>query len=353
MSMIDQAKEIRKGEELDLDRLNTCLKEHISGLKGDIQLSQFAGGASNLTYLVRYDNREMVLRRPPFGSRVASAHDMGREFRVIKALDGFFPVPKVYAHVTDMDVLDCEFYVMERLSGIIPRKNLPRDLSLDQGTTRELCINVLDKLLELHRIDYQSIGLSDLGKGSGYVSRQVTGWSQRFSNACTDDVGDFTEVIRWLNEKQPADIATCLIHNDFRFDNVVLDPESPSRVIGVLDWEMCTLGDPLMDLGNTLAYWVQEDDDDFYQQFRRQPTNLPGMLSREQVISWYCDNAGLDNRNFDFYSVYGLFRLAGIIQQIYLRYRQGKTKDPRFSGFGLMANYLEKRCLGIIEKSKL
>jgi aminoglycoside phosphotransferase (APT) family kinase protein len=238
--------------------------------------------------------------------------------------------------------------------GIIPRKELPPALGLDAARTRQLCLNVIDKLIELHQLNVQAAGLTSLGKGEGYVARQIEGWSKRFRAARTEDVGDFESVMQWLHDKQPPkEVAICLIHNDFRFDNVVLDPQDPMKVIGVLDWEMATLGDPMMDLGNSLAYWVQADDDPFMQASRRQPTNAPGMLTRQEVIDYYGRKTGWSVANFDFYEVYGLFRLMGILQQIYQRFKQGNARNPVFATFGPFANYLGERCQRIIAKSSL
>lgn len=354
-NLLDKASMVRQGEELDIVAINAFLKAQIADLQGEPQLEQFAGGASNLTYLVRYPERDLILRRPPFGHKAKSAHDMLREAKVMTALKPVYPyVPSVLASSQAGEVMDVDFYVMERIKGIIPRQNLPKGLSLSPEDTRQLCLNVIDKMIELHQVDYQAAGLQNMGKGDGYVKRQIDGWSDRFRKSHTPDVNSFEEVMAWLQAKMPAhDVATCLIHNDFRFDNVVLNANSPLEVIGVLDWEMATLGDPLMDLGNTLAYWVQADDDATFQMMRRQPTHLQGMLTRQEVIAYYGKKTGYKVDNFDFYSIYGLFRLAGIIQQIYYRFYHGQSKNPQFATFGQMANYLEQRCLGLMAQSSL
>lgn len=353
--LVDQAGSVRSGEELDAIKIDAFIKSHVSGLQGTPEIEQFQGGASNLTYLLRYPQRDLILRRPPFGHRAKSAHDMLREARIMTALKPVYPyVPQVMATCNDPAVMDGDFYVMERLRGIIPRQDLPKGLNLSVEDTHKLCLNVIDKMIELHQIDYQAAGLESMGKGDGYVQRQIEGWSDRYRKSKTDDVGDFESVMAWLKEKMPArDVATCIIHNDFRFDNVVLNEDNPTEVIGVLDWEMATLGDPLMDLGNTLAYWVQADDDPIFQMMRRQPTHLPGMLTRQQVIAYYGEKTGYHVDNFDFYTIYGLFRLAVIVQQIYYRYFHGQTKNPTFASFGHMTNYLEKRCQRLIEESSL
>ena len=352
MPLIDESGPIRPGEELDILAVDGFLKRMDPSLIGIPAISQFPGGASNLTYLVRYENRELVLRRPPLGHKAKSAHDMGREARIMAALKPHYPyVPEVLAVCVDASVLGSEFYVMERIRGLIPRQDLPEGLDLSSVDTRQLCLNVLDKLIELHQVDWKAAGLESLGKGEGYVQRQIAGWSDRYRKARTENAADFESVMSWLAANMPLeDSATCVIHNDFRFDNVVLEPEHPTNVIGVLDWEMATLGDPLMDLGNMLAYWVQADDDETFKHMRRQPTHLRGMLTRREVIDYYAAKTGRSVEDFDFYLIYGLFRLAVIVQQIYYRYHHGQTTNPAFRGFIHITNYLEKRCLRLIRK---
>ncbi|MES2919798.1 MAG: phosphotransferase family protein [Pseudomonadota bacterium] len=354
MAVIDEARSVRKGDELDLAAVDAYLRQQVPGLEGSLEVKQYPGGASNLTYLVRYANRDLILRRPPAGKKARGAHDMVREARIMQALKPVYPyVPDVLALCQDEAVLGCDFYVMQRLVGVIPRQDFPPELALTPERTRALCLDVIDKLVELHQVDIKAAGLEALGKGEGYVSRQISGWSERLRNAHTPDNKDFAEVIAWLEAKKPAgEVAITLIHNDYRFDNVVLDADDLS-VIGVLDWEMATLGDPLMDLGSSLAYWVQADDDPVFQSMRRQPTNASGMLTRDEVIACYGGKTGWKVDNFDFYLVYGLFRLAGIAQQIWYRYYHQQTTNPAFAEFGPMVNYLEQRCLALIRKSTL
>ena len=230
---------------------------------------------------------------------------------------------------------------------------LPAGYDWTPARTRALCENVVDRLVELHRVDIGAAGLAPLGKGPGYPRRQIEGWSQRYEKARTWNVPAFHRVRGWLAERCPVDAGHCLIHNDYRLDNVVLDPADPTRVVGVLDWEMATVGDPLMDLGGTLAYWVQDTDDEFFRMFRRQPTNLPGMLSRPEVVDYYCEKMGysLTPDQWRFYEVYGLFRLGVIAQQIYYRYFHGQTSNEAYAIFGPAANHLEQRCNAIIASS--
>jgi aminoglycoside phosphotransferase (APT) family kinase protein len=350
MTLIDEAGGVRAGEELDGVRVDGFLKSVVSKLEGSPEIHQFSGGASNLTYLVRYSNRELILRRPPFGHKAKSAHDMTREAKFMTALKPVYPyVPTVVALCEDQEILGCDFYVMDRIRGIIPRQDFPPSLHLDPSQTRALCLSVIDKMIELHKVEPSLAGLDSFGKGQGYVKRQVEGWTDRYRKARTDNAASFETVMAWLHEKQPThDIGTCVIHNDFRFDNVVLSPDSLD-VIGVLDWEMATLGDPLADLGNTLAYWVQENDDDVFKKLRRQPTHLPGMLTRQEVIGYYGEKTGTRVDNFQFYAVYGLFRLAVIVQQIYYRFHHGQTKNREFASFVYVTHILEKRCLRMLD----
>ncbi|PRC95024.1 putative aminoglycoside phosphotransferase [Solimicrobium silvestre] len=350
MTLLDQAGKVRSGEELPLEQITAFLNNAGMNLNGIPELSQFPGGASNLTYLLKYADAELILRRPPIGHKAKSAHDMVREAKLMQALKPVYNyVPKVLAICEDSTIMGCDFYVMERIHGIIPRQNMPESLNLTVQDTHTLCLNVIDKMIALHQIDYQAAGLQGLGRGAGYVQRQISGWSERAVQAKTDNSADFSEIVAWLEQHKPAqDAATCLIHNDFRFDNVVLNPQNPLEVIGVLDWEMATLGDPLMDLGNTLAYWAQSDDDAIFLSMRRQPTHLPGMLTRQEVIAYYLEKMGLEVENSDFYVIFGLFRLAIIIQQIYYRYHHGQNKNPQFAEFVNITNYLQKRCLKLI-----
>ena len=292
-STIDEAVAVRDGEALDAAAVHAFLRDRIDGLSGEPEVRQFAGGASNLTYLLRWPDRELILRRPPLGTKAKSAHDMLREANIMSRLKPVFgKVPEVLATCDDESVIGGEFYVMERLRGIIPRRNLPRDLALSAEDTQQLCTNVVDTLIELHAVDHVAAGLDDIGKGEGYVRRQIEGWTERYARARTWNVLPMRRVTRWLAERMPEHESICLIHNDFRFDNVVLDPDDPLRVIGVLDWEMATLGDPLMDLGSSLAYWVEAGDGRFAQASRRQPTHLPGMFTRRELIDYYLERTG-------------------------------------------------------------
>lgn len=354
MATIDQAGNVRSGEELDVPAVDQYLKAHIAGLEGTPEISQFPGGASNLTYLVKYPSREMVLRRPPFGKKAKGAHDMGREFRVMQGLQAVYPyVPRMLAFCQDDAIMGAEFYVMERIQGVILRSEMPKDLPLTPEQNRTLCENVIDRLVDLHQIDFEQTPLAELYRPGDYVERQISGWSERYRNARTEDAPDFEEVMAWLNAKKPAQVKSCIIHNDYRFDNVILDPNDPMRIIGVLDWEMATIGDPLMDLGNSLAYWIEPNDPPQLQMMRRQPTHLPGMMTRQEMVDYYCQRTGLSVPNFDFYSVYGIFRLVVIMQQIYYRFFHGQTQDKRFAMFIHVIKFLDGYLKDKIQTSEL
>ncbi len=339
----EQARAPRAGEELDTARVGDFLARALPGFAGPVEIAQFPGGASNLTYLVSAAGRDWVLRRPPFGTRARSAHDMGREYRILSRIHGAFRyAPRPVLFCAEPGVLGEEFYLMERLPGLILRRDLPAGLSLAPEQARALCRNLVDVHVVLHAIDYAAHGLGELGRPDGYVARQVSGWSERYRAARTDDVPDNETLMAWLAANRPAEAArAALIHNDYKFDNVVLgEVDGQLRITGVLDWEMATIGDPLMDLGASLAYWIQADDPEPLQRIRMLPTHLPGMMRRTELVEYYCARAGLAPAPFDFYYVYGLFRLAVIVQQIYYRFVLGQTKNPRFAPFGQFCTVL-------------
>jgi aminoglycoside phosphotransferase (APT) family kinase protein len=347
--------EQREGEALDAAKVESFLRDMIPGLEGEMGIRQFPSGHSNLTYLVTFGSRELVLRRPPFGRKAKTAHDMNREYRILSALESVYPYcPRPLSYTQDPEIMGCSFYVMERIKGIILRKDFPSSLQLSSDDVTRLCKNLIKVLYELHSVDYDAIGLGDFGKPKGYVERQVRGWNKRYRAARTPDVPDCEATMSWLEEKMPADTdQPCLIHNDFKFDNVVLDPAEPLKIIGVLDWEMTTLGDPLMDLGGSLAYWIESGDPKEVQLARMLPTNADGALTRRELADYYEKLSGRTMRHYDFYRCFGLFRLAGIAQQIYYRFYHGQTQDQRFQKFAFMVAILEKVTRGIIDRSGL
>ncbi len=328
----DRTAAVRPGEELDLAKLEPFLRGHFPGETGPLVVEQFPSGHSNLTYLVRLGGKEMVLRRPPFGSKVKSAHDMGREFRVLAKLHpAYSPAPKVVLFCDDPSVLGCPFYVMEPIRGIILRRELPAGFAFSPETARRLSESFVDNLSRLHGLDYAAIGLADLGKPQGYVERQVKGWTERYYGSQTHDLPEVAQISAWLQEHMPPAREAALIHNDYKYDNVVLDANDITKIAGVLDWEMCTIGDPLTDLGSALAYWVDPQDSQELQRIRWGPTNFPGSLTRAQLLERYAQKTGRDVSDMVFYLAFAQFKVAVIVQQIYYRYHQGLTKDARFA----------------------
>jgi len=326
---LDRAETVRKGAELDLTRLRAWLEPH--GVTGELEVLQFPRGYSNLTYLLRAGDREIVLRRPPLGVKIASAHDMSREHRILSKLRAVWPkVPRTIAFCEDESILGAPFYVMERVEGVILRAKLPAGIELGPERIRALSENLVDTLVEIHGIDLAAAGLTDLGKPQGYIERQVRGWTERYRKAQTDEIPDFDHVAAWLDANRPAESGATLIHNDFKYDNVVLAPDL-SRITAVLDWEMATVGDPLMDLGCTLGYWIDERDPPLMQAMRFGPTNLPGSLTRMEIVERYQEKSGRTVTHLPFYFTFALFKLAVVAQQLYQRYAKGLTQEPRYA----------------------
>ena len=341
---------MRPGEELDLEALGRWMQEALPEITGTPRVTQFSGGASNWTYGLAYPEHDLVLRRPPAGTKAKSAHDMGREALIQRALRPVYPlVPEVLAFCSDPGILGVEFYLMRRVPGMVVHRRPPEGLTLDPSTARRLCLNAVDALVALHAVDPAGTEIESIGKGRGYTRRQIDGWCDRYLKARTWNVPSCRKVRRWLTKNIPDDVGTCVIHGDFRLDNLVLDPDDPASIRAVLDWEMATLGDPLMDLGNSLAYWVQTDDDRVARSTRRQPTHLPGMLTRREFVDAYFERSGrVRPDNWVFYEVYGIFRLAVIVQQIYRRYFLRQTRNPAFKNFWFLVWYLDRRCRRLI-----
>jgi len=352
---LDDAREVRDGEGLDVDRLGEFLAANVAGVSGALTVRQFRKGHSNLTYLVRAGDRELVLRRPPFGREIRTAHDMGREFRILSALAGLYPkAPRPFAYCSDAAVIGAPFYVMERARGVILRGDaVPDGLDLGPANMRALSLALVDTLAELHTIDVSAPGLADLGHPEGYVGRQVKGWTERYENAATDELPQMERSATWLAEHLPEESGVALIHNDFKYDNVVLDPDDPRRIVAVLDWEMATVGDPLLDLGTSLAYWIDPDDPPEVRMLPVGPTLRPGNLSRREVASRYADVTGRDVGELLFPYVYGLFKVGVIAQQIYRRFKDGHARDPRFGMLIVGVRILGDQAVRAIEAGRI
>jgi aminoglycoside phosphotransferase (APT) family kinase protein len=328
----DQTTAVRPGEEIDVARLEPFLRAHFPGETDALVVRQFPSGHSNLTYSLRIGLREMVLRRPPFGSKVKTAHDMGREYRVLSKLhDHYAPAPRVLLFCNDLSVLGAPFYLMEPIHGVILRRDVPAGLDFSPEVVQRVSESFLDNLALLHSLDYNAVGLADLGKPQGYLERQVRGWIERYYGSKTHDIPEVETISTWIQENMPASSAAALIHNDYKYDNVVLDPSDLTRIIGVLDWEMCTIGDPLTDLGSALAYWVDASDPPEILETRWGPTTCSGSLTRRELVQRYSQKTGRDVSEMAFYLVFARFKIAVIVQQIYYRYHQGLTRDGRFA----------------------
>jgi aminoglycoside phosphotransferase (APT) family kinase protein len=327
---IDRPGAVRPGEELDTARLRDYLAAALPDL-GPLTVAQFPGGMSNLTYLLRAGDAELVLRRPPFGAQMKGAHDMGREHHILSALSAAgYAVPRPLAYCADESVLGAPFYVMERVRGVVLRNPPPPGLDLGPAAMGGVCGALVDALADLHALDYAAAGLGDLGRPAGYTARQVAGWARRYEAARTDDCPDLGPLAAWLAANTPPEAPGALIHNDFRYDNVVLAPEDLTRIVAILDWELATLGDPLTDLGTTLAYWAEPGDPAPLRAFGL--SDRPGNLDRQQIVERYAARSGRDVAAILFYYVYGLFKNGVILLQIYARFRRGHTQDPRFAG---------------------
>ena len=334
---------VRDEDSFDIAKVHNWLNTYIDEASLP-EVFQFRSGASNLTYLLKYPDRELVLRRPPIGTKAVSAHDMKREFLIQSRLKPVYDlVPHVIALCEDHSILGSDFYVMDRIQGEIFRRDVPESLSTDDISI--MATSLVSGLSQLHSVDASVI--AELNKGSGYVTRQVEGWSKRYRNALTDDVPDGEDVMNWLLSHKPDDVDSCIIHGDWRIDNMVFDL-GQKKLVGVLDWELATVGDPLMDLGSALAYWVDKDDEPIFASLRRQPSHLDGMPTRKEFIAKYLELSERKCHDFTFYEVFGLFRLSVIIQQIWARYKVGQTTNPAFKGFGMGVNILINRAQGLI-----
>ena len=331
---MSETRPIRDGEELPLEPLNAWLAEAVPSLGKVKEVSQFPGGFSNLTYLLHCARGEAVLRRPPHGVTTARAHDMPREARILSVLElRGVPAPRALATCEDPDVIGVPFYVMERMKGLILRgATAPSFITPAQFT--KLSEAFVTTLVAIHGASPSDPVIGGLGKPMGYVARQMEGWTKRWEAARTTDVPQVTQLAAWLAEHQPGESGACLVHNDYKYDNLVLDPTDPTRIIAVLDWEMATLGDPLLDVGTSLAYWVEAGDDPAFKALGLGITALPGNLTRAQLWERYLQKAGRAPRPSTWYHAFGVFKVAVIAQQIHARYTQGKTRDERFATLG-------------------
>jgi aminoglycoside phosphotransferase (APT) family kinase protein len=357
VAALDPTRPPRPGEELDPHALRQVFDRLAPEVAGAVVVEQFPKGHSNLTYLLKVGDAELVLRRPPKGAKqIKAGHDMRREYTVLSRLRPVWPkVPRTLFFVSEEESpFGMQLYVMERVQGLILRgTKLPPGLILDPAGMRSVSETVVDTLVELHAVDPAAAGLADFGKPQGYVQRQVTGWTERYARARTDDVPDMERLAGWLAAHQPPDRPGAIIHNDFKYDNVVLDPSDLTRVRAVLDWEMATLGDPVADLGMTLAYWFEAGEAEMVGPAAFGPTALPGNLTREEIVQRYAARSGRAVDDVVFQYVLGLFKVAVIAQQIYFRYRQGLTQDERFAGLGFAVALLAQVAVQAVDRNRI
>jgi len=348
----DLPKKVRNGEELDLVKL----KKYLLKINFDLNdVNQFPSGYSNLTYLLTSGSKEYILRKPPFGAEsLKGGHDMLREFTVLKNLKSQFDlVPKVYHFCDDKSIIGSTFYLMERVKGNIIRPNLSEENSPGKKIIREISKQMINTLSTLHNVDIKAANLTDLGKINGYNQRQVDGWIKRYYHSKTSTIDNMEFVAKWLKNNIPMESKASIIHNDFKYDNIVLDKENFSRINAILDWEMATIGDPLMDLGTSLGYWVDNDDLPELKLFQLSATTLQGNPTREEFLHEYMLKSNTKIDNPIFYYVFGLFKIAVIAQQIFFRYKKGYTKDKRFKLLELAVISLSVMAKQSIEKNRL
>lgn len=329
------------------DALNQYISAHSLPIQTIDNISRFPGGYSNLTYCLTTKEKEYVLRTPPHGANIKSAHDMGREFKVLNLLKPHFsqvPTPIVFCE--DVTIIGAPFYIMEKLEGIILRAYNAPKMQLSAATYTSLSEQLIDTLVALHSIDIASTNLDQLGKPDGYVQRQIEGWIKRYYAAETDTIESMNVTAKWLQSFRPIEQAPCFLHNDFKYDNVIFSTDF-TKIIGVLDWEMSTVGDPLMDLGAMLAYWFEAGEGEVFKQYNL--SWLPGNYTRKQLIDRYAVKTGRDISNIYFYYVFGLFKNAVIAQQIYHRFKQGHSSDPRFGALLPMIQLLGEKALKAIQ----
>ncbi len=348
--MSDELIVVRPDERFDEARLLQFLRGKLPGTDEALSVRQFGGGKANLTYLLRFgDQRELVLRRPPLGPFAPSAHDMGREYRVLSVLHhAFHFVPQAYLFCDDKDVLGAPFFIMERCEGVVVRERLPAQFAKDPRAPRRMSEALVDALAAFHAVDYEALGLFDLGQPVGFIKRQVEGWNRRWQAAKSADDARVDEVFQWLSAELPQSSYHSLVHNDYKLDNTMFAHDDPARIVAIFDWDMCTLGDPLSDLGMLLTYWTQPDDPPFVKAIGTMPVGDHAFFTRDEIVARYAEKSGRDLSDMRFYHVLGIFRLLVILQQIFIRYKRGFTQDKRFANLGVSVEALTTWALDLI-----
>jgi aminoglycoside phosphotransferase (APT) family kinase protein len=329
---------VRPEAVLDLDTVGRFLRGRLPHTDGPLRLEQFAGGHANLTYLVRFGEQEYVLRRPPSGPVATGAYDMAREFRALSALSPVYPPAcRPFFFCEDVSVLGAPFFVMERRHGLVIHKEMPAQYLHRPDLYRRLSEALIDSLVALHAVDYRAIGLETLGKPEGFVERQVNNWFKRWERAKIEQIPLLDKVGRWLLAHLPRSPAPCLLHNDFKLDNHMVDPDDITRIVALFDWDQCTLGDPLVDVGLLLNYWTQADDSPGRQSFAQAPTTLPGFYTRAELVQRYAERSGRDVSALPFYEAFALWKTAIVVIQLFVLYRNGQLQDERLADFGQRA----------------
>jgi aminoglycoside phosphotransferase (APT) family kinase protein len=345
---IDEIIDVRTDEGLNVDRLAAYLEDRLENARGPLTLRQFAGGHANLTYLLSYPAGDYVLRRPPLGPVAPGSHDMSREFSVLSRLwQAFPPAPRAHLLCDDQSVIGSPFFVMERKRGVVVRNAVPEQFGggKDVEANRKLSDVVIDTLGDFHAVDPATCGLESLGRPDGFLDRQVDGWRDRWRHARHEDNPTAERVADWIVNHKPSQQTPTLVHNDWRLDNMAVAGDDPGKCVAVFDWDMCTRGDPLSDLGYLLTFWSEAGDDPRWIESAAMPTRAPGFPTRDQLIDRYAVKTGFDCSHADWYHVFGVFKIAVILQQIYIRYLRGQTQDRRFATFG-------NRVAGLVEKGR-
>jgi aminoglycoside phosphotransferase (APT) family kinase protein len=335
METHDDTIPVRADERFDEARLAEYLRGKLPGTERSLVVRQFGGGAANLTYLLDYATHAYVLRRPPQGPVAKSAHDMNREYKVLSVLHQAFPyAPRAYLYCDDREIIGADFLIMERRHGIVVRREIPDQYAAQAEAPRRMSLALIDALADLHAVDYAAIGLAGLGRPDGFIERQIEGWYRRWQAAKTEDLAEMEAVYQWLKNHVPSSTHVSLVHNDYKLDNIMLAADDPSRIVAIFDWDMCTLGDPLSDMGALLAYWSEPTDPRYLESISMMPTGDLGFPTRAELIERYAEKSGRSVQDISFYHTLGLFRLVVIIAQIYIRYLRGQTHDQRFAPLG-------------------
>ena len=336
--------QVRIDEQFDVEKLAAYLKDRLPGATHSLLVRQFGGGVANLTYLLDFGTHQYVLRRPPLGPVAKSAHDMGREYKVLSVLHQVFScAPRAFLYCDDPSIIGADFFVMERRHGVVVRRFMPLEFAALPDAPRRMSMALVDALAEFHAVNYQAIGLDDLGEPDGFITRQIEGWYKRWHAAKTEEVADMDSAYTWLKSHQPTTSAYSLVHNDYKLDNIMFDSDDPGKIVGIFDWDMCTLGDPLNDLGALLSYWTEPTDPKYFLSMATMPT--VGFMTRRELVERYAKKSGRSIHDINFYHALGLFRLTVIIAQIYIRFHRGQTQDQRFAAFGKMIPLMARAAL--------